>query len=237
MELREKMHDPNFLPSHEEISRAFPYTKEGVDSWKEYCFDKENPVFELLNKEFIKSFGDYLSERVEALGGSEQNPVVILEVGAGNGRLTHFLRQYLDVKLSGKIKMIASDSGEWKLKSNFPVEAIGHEEALKQYNPQIVIFSWMPYQEDYTDDFRATESVEEYLLIGETDGGCCGHEWFTWGNDWSFDEAEDQEKQPPYEAGGFERTYIKEVSENQICRTDDLDSPHHSRTISFKRKR
>ena len=36
-------------------------------------------------------------------------------------------------------------------------------------------------REDWTDEIRKCESVEEYILIGEADGGCCGDAWRTWG--------------------------------------------------------
>ena len=55
---------------------------------------------------------------------------------------------------------------------------------MKKHSPDIVIFSWMPYQEDSSKDIRKFDSVQEYILIGETDGGCCGDEWETWGHSW-----------------------------------------------------
>jgi len=237
-ELREKLRDPSYLPTHEDISRAFK--AEGLFSreWHDFCFDEENPIFEFLNEEHLSAFGDYLSQRAEALGASEDSPVTILEVGAGNGRLSHFLQQKLEAKLPGKVKVVATDSGEWSLKTAFPVETIGHREALEKYKPKIVVFSWMPYGADFTDDFRAAESVDEYILIGETDGVCCGDEWRTWGQSWSFDEeGEEKEKVAPYIADGFERENLEDVSAHQICRTDQPGQYYHSSTTSFKRKK
>ena len=237
-ELREKLRDPSYLPTHEDIGHAFKSEEIFSYEWHRFCLDKDNPIFEFLNEEYVNAFSDYLSQRVESLGASEDSPITILEVGAGNGRLSHFLQQRLEAKFPGKVKMIATDSGEWSLKTAFPVETIGHKEALQKYQPKIVVFSWMPYQEDVTDDFRAAESVDEYLLIGETDSGCCGDEWRTWGQSQSIDEeGEGKEKVAPYIADGFERETLEDASAQQVCRTDVPGRYYHSKTTSFRRKK
>ncbi len=230
-QLRDKLHDPFYLPMHADIERAF-----SNDEWKSFCFNYENPIFEVLSEEFLDSFSEYLIQRTENHAASEDSPITILEVGAGNGRLSHFLRQKLEVRSPGKFNVVATDSGEWGLKKPCPVEIIGHCEALKKYKPQIVICSWMPYCKDLTKDFRDTESVSEYILIGETDGGCCGDAWLTWGFSFSFDVSSGtEENTPPYIADGFERKDLKDIGQHQICRSDRLGDYLHSATISFKR--
>lgn len=240
-ELREKLKDPSFLPTRKDIFRVFGTKLE--EGWFDFCFDKKNPVFEFLNEEFLESFSNYLSKRSESLGATNNSPITILEVGAGNGRLSHFLKQKLESKIPGKVKVIATDSGEWNIKTSFPVEKVGHKEALEKYQPKIVIFSWMPLREDCTDDFRATKSVEEYVLIGETNGGCCGDGWKTWGSPHSYDKNGKENKikkgTVPYIADGFKLEEIADISKKQICRTDvyndlSIDSSH-SHTMSFKR--
>lgn len=235
-ELREKLKDPYYLPKNrEEIMSAFSTFQE----WYNFCFDEENPVFEFLNEEFIDRLSDYLAKRIEELKGSEESPIIILEVGAGNGRLSHFLRQKLQEKVPGKFKIIAVDSGEWGIKPVFEVEKMDYREALKKYNPQIIICSWMPYKVDFTGDFRATASVKEYILIGETDGGCCGDEWLTWGyRPLSYEEGEEEKSlTPPYAEDGFEREDLMDISRKQICRTDFPPFKRfNSRTVSFRRK-
>lgn len=196
-EIRERLKNPTYLPSREEVFKAFSVKKpEGVDEfewrfsgegkkawleWHNFCEREGDPVFELWTKEYIEAFSDYLIKRAEDLGGKKEKPILILEVGAGNGKLTHFLREQFEKKKIENIKIIATDSGEWKIKAHFPVEILDYKEALKKYKPDIVISSWMPVYEDWTKDFRNCQSVKEYILIGETDGGCCGHPWETWG--------------------------------------------------------
>ena len=115
-ELREKLKDPSFLPTREDIFRVFGMGFE-EEGWFEFCFDKKNPVFEFLNEEFIESFSDYLSKRAESLEATKDHPITILEVGAGNGRLSYFLQQKLESKNPGKVKVISTESGEWDIKT------------------------------------------------------------------------------------------------------------------------
>lgn len=242
-ELREKLRDPSYLPTYEDILCAFKKKGPFSHEWSNFLFNEENPVFELLNKEFIDAFGDYLIQRVENFSVTENEPLTILEVGAGNGRLTYFLQQKFEQKIPGKVKIVATDSGAWELKAFFPVEQLNHKEALEKYQPKIVIFSWMPNEEDYTKDFRVTKSVDEYILIGEADGGCCGHRFETWGLDQTFGNKQKKRyKSPlaPYEVDGFERINVDETTALQISRSDnDLFKKgyHHSETVSFRRKK
>ncbi|MEA2097557.1 MAG: hypothetical protein U9P70_00550 [Patescibacteria group bacterium] len=230
--LREKLCDPNFLPTHKQITKAFT----NLEQWVEFCFDEEKPVFEFFNEEYLNAFADYFVGKIQEYGANEERPLVILEIGAGNGRLSYFLQQKLEERAPGQTEVIATDSGEWTLKSDFPIEQLKHDEAIEKHSPDIVVFSWMPYQEDSSEDIRKFDSVQEYILIGETDGGCCGNEWETWG--WSFyDDEEDGEKVPPYEADGFKREDLDDLSDLQICRTDYHGRYHHSKTVSFKRKK
>jgi len=233
-ELRERLRDPNFLPTREQITKAFT----NWEQWIKFCFDEEKPVYEFLNEEYLNALADYFVGKIQEYGASEERPLVILEIGAGNGRLSHFLQQKLEEKAPGQTKVVATDSGAWTLKSDFPVEQLDHKKAIKKYRPDIVICSWMPYQKDWTKDIRMCDRVKEYILIGETDGGCCGDEWETWGQSWSRDEDDEGGKKiPPYEVDGFGREDLDELSGLQVCRTDNPGSYYHSRTVSFKRKK
>lgn len=233
-ELRERLRDPNFLPTREQITKAF----RSLSEWKKFCLDKERPIFEFFNEEYLSAFADYFVGKIQEQGASEGRPLVILEIGAGNGKLSHFLQQKLEERAPKQTKVVATDSGAWKLESNFPVEQLKHDEAMEKYSPDIVVFSWMPYREDSSKEIRKFDSVQEYILIGETDGGCCGDEWETWGYSWSWDEDDEGGKKvPPYEADGFEREDLNDLSDLQICRTDEPGRYYHSWTVSFKRKK
>ena len=243
-EMREKLRDPSFLPFYSQLSQHFENVGgNGFDpewkKWRDFCWNNEH-IFEIWTKEYIHAFVSYLAKRVEELGGTKEFPTVILEVGAGNGRLTHFLSEKLNELIPGKVKIIASDSGGWGISPTFPVENIPHNEALVKHKPKIVIFSWMPYEYDCTDDFRSTKSIDEYILIGETDGGCCGDGWKTWGSSWSFNEEEKKQREnqlPPYKADGFERVDHDELRDLQLSRINIQDGDSTTKTVSFKRKK
>jgi len=148
---------------------------------------------------------------------------VVVEVGAGNGRLSHFLRERLP-----ECNIIATDNGSWEIEPLYPVEQIDVAEALEKYKPEIVISCWMPYTHDWTPMFRASDGLIGYILIGETDGGCCGSD-----KTWGFCE-----EKPEYEEDGFERIDLIELSRLQICRTDYFLRDYemlHSSTVFFKK--
>jgi len=238
-EIREKLRDPNFLPTQEQITEAFDGKKilPNFEEWDAFILNKENRVYEIFTKEYMNALGDYLSKRIEELGHSENNPVTILEIGAGNGRLSHLLRRALDEKAPKRAKIVATDLFADKIKTNFPVENLGYDEALKKYQPDIVICSWMPFDKDFSQDIRSTDSVKEYILIGEDDHGCCGKKWETWGLP-EYDDEDDKtdKKIPPYAKDGFYRKNHREMNCLQVCRSDTPGQYFHSRTTSFKRK-
>ena len=78
---------------------------------------------------------------------------------------------------------------------------------------------------DLTQDFKETDSVQEYVLIGETDFGVSGHPSRTWGM--GVDEST--------EVQTFERVELDGLSVFQIGRSDTPLIRFHSRTISFRR--
>ena len=49
--------------------------------------------------------------------------------------------------------------------------------ALAQHSPHVVLCCWMPLGQDWSLAMRAAASVTHYLLLGETDDGCCGVPW------------------------------------------------------------
>jgi hypothetical protein len=242
-ELREKMKDFLYLPKFRDILNAFESNEPGEHydkkEWINFCFNKDNPVFEFLNEEFIEDFSNYLIERINKLESIKDKPIIILEIGAGNGRLTHFLQQKMELKIPGKVKIIASDNGSWKLKTIFPVEVLqNHRMAVEKFKPKIILFSWIPGNDDnITADFRRDKNVSEYILIGPKDNGeICGDDWLTWGK---RNKDISQNLQVWYEKDGFEREDLNNVEKNQICRIDEPIEGyiHNSGVVSFKRNK
>lgn len=118
-----------------------------------------NQQFQFFNKEF----NDTLFNQLNIYKN-------VLEVGAGNGMLTHVLRKR-------GLSITACDDFSWKqsYKKYCPdMLRMNYEEALKKVSPDCVISCWMPYGENWSIDIRKTPSVKAYFIIGEEAGGCTG---------------------------------------------------------------
>ena len=209
------------LPSYTEVMSTLGQIEGRNNPFGNLFFSwcTQHGVYEMFTKEYVFSMAEYLTGRCVHL----DHPL-ILEVGAGNGRLTHHLRKHLDVE------MIATDSFDdfWPIdRSEEHVENLDHKQAMEKYavdgRDVIIVVSWMPYQDDWTPDFRENPNVVEYVFIGEGWGGCCGDESV-------FEEA-------VLEKDGF---YYEDVDlHRQICRTDwgfgEWGCHYHSSTFSFRR--
>lgn len=241
--IKEKLLNPKYLPSFAEVATVWKYDY----NWLEDCRDdKKVSPWEFLTKEFIEAVANYLLGRLEELVKDRHEPMVILEAGAGDGRLAHFLQEKMDELHPGKVKIIPTDTYKWvengSVQIVFPVERVNNnQEALQNYQPTIVICSWMLADEDWSAGFRAAESVEEYILFGEEDNLVSGKCWDTWGynpvpflynpdepdkslkkweEDIDVDAVELYEKRKnqlsPFKADGFERVNLQQVSEQQV---------------------
>ena len=234
---REAINDPTYLPFRSVINSAFP--EEYADSkqaWQKYTDDENYPKYEIFTVEYIEQLAATLHDTALRLGHSPTRPLRVLEVCAGNGRLTHFLNEEIDRKYPGLINVFAIDSGRLEIAPTFPVENMSHKDALDTYQPDVVINSWMPPNEDLSQDFRDTPSVQEYILIGEPD--LCGKDWETWGVDLGITSHSDRTPTPPYAKDGFKIDSDNDFfSDVQLCRTDEPWTDYsRSMTIRFSRK-
>ncbi|EIE19020.1 hypothetical protein COCSUDRAFT_67934 [Coccomyxa subellipsoidea C-169] len=150
---------------------------DGGPTWRQY---------EVWTRDYINSLAAYLWRRGEELGLEH---LAILEVGAGDGRLSAHLQaalaQLRPATSCCSVDLRCSDSGLCGLHECSPfrqfVELLSCEEALRKHRPDVVLCSWMPLGVDWTSSVRACPEVKEYVLIGEADGGICGHAVLTWG--------------------------------------------------------
>jgi len=67
--MQNKLRNPNFLPTHEDVLSAFSNSKQ----WHNFCISKHSPVYEFLNKEYIQALANYLGKRGKLLGANKKN--------------------------------------------------------------------------------------------------------------------------------------------------------------------
>lgn len=207
-----------FFPSYEEACLAFRVLSQKQRD--EIFIHKTRPMFEVFNRTHVNALAAYIVDT---------GYTTVLEVGAGDGRLAKYLseaihRVFRRRKEKGKhprqIRVIATDNGSWNIETVFPVERLDLVEALKKYDPELVIWSWMPIG-DWSYLIRRHPSVCEYILIGEAEGGECGNA-DTW-------------NPAVYEAEGFTRHDLFEISRYQLARNDNDPTHSRSKTVSFRR--
>lgn len=161
-------------------------------------------VFQLWNRQYIEG----LVELLKPLPGP------YLEVGAGDGVLSHWLREY-------GINYIATDNFSWKIEAVHPVEGLSVGEAIEKYHPRTAIASWA-ILEGTVDRPLFEAQIPNIITIGESNGGACGAIW---------------DGYP--ERLGYERVEGFEFDQYNICCTDWFmyDRQHqHSLTILWRRK-
>lgn len=215
--------NPHYLPSLAEVDslRESPRYYPELLRWRE-----KNTQFELFTREFIAAFSEYLAARVSQISGEVREPVRLLEVGAGTGRLSHFVRGQLRVHLPDiEYSLTATDNGSWKIEPEFDVRKMEVSAAIKAYKPHIAISSWMPMGKDWTGTFRACSDLREYVLIGKPD--LCGTEG-TFGR-------ERGEPAPGYLKDGFQKRTLRELHELQRC-VLDMSGESGSQIVAFRRR-
>ena len=232
------------------------------------------------------------SNRLEDQG--KERRTLIVDVGAGDGLLIQFIQEYMEQRIEKKSHLsktqqkrypdsiptlIATDDGSWGIFAKANVDKMSVEDAIhtycstnninkadgdKYYDEIIVLCSWMPMGQDWSQMFR-NANVDEYILIGEADDGTCGHNWETWGNPNFFfnDDEEEEEKDafsgekkdsarkeekdddtsnddtplllPPYAQDGYERWDMDVLTQFQFSRFDCAVS-RSSKTVSFRKQ-
>jgi hypothetical protein len=94
--------------------------------------------------------------------------------------------------------IILTDDHSWWKRENINIEnkdvlKMDYDTAIKRYNPDFIIASWIPYKSWWTKEFRDCESVKCYILIGEGPGGCTGSD-MDWKTSWTRHDLDNVEK-------------------------------------------
>ena len=126
----------------------------------------------------------YSRELTRALA-AEVGPRRCLEIAAGDGTLTRFLRAAgTDVR--------ATDDHSWTQAIQFPeeVERLDARAALDRHQPQAVVCSFPPAGNDFEREVFRTASVERYLVITSAHRHAAG-DWAAYQQQASFDMTAD----------------------------------------------
>ena len=109
-----------------------------------------------------------------------------LEIGAGDGTLTRFLKQQ-------GVRITATDNHGWKHAVTYPdwVIKLDARAALNAYAPEVVICSWPPAQNDFERQVFNTPSVQMYIVIGSRHAVAFGN-WNDYKSQSGFEFAEDK---------------------------------------------
>ena len=199
--LGDKLH----LPSVEEISAAFPSLSDNSETdleWKKFLSERG---YQVWTKELINSLADRLKRVIDGIPKNTQvtdkaEPVLVLEVGAGNGLLTYFLKKKFE-EAGWTADFIASDDNSWSLgHESLPevsITRISCKAAMKRYQGRatIVICSWMPplgFNEEWSALFRQQPNIYSYLLIGDEGGSGAGFRSWESGDDFIKEDLTDQ---------------------------------------------
>jgi len=199
-------------------------------------------IFEVYSADLIHGMLEYLEWRAVQLCASgkcdSHEPIVVLEIGAGDGLFTRALRQ--NQRVSSLLLFKASDINPPRgtPRENM-VERMDARCALRRHKPTFVLCVWMPSGVDFTEDIRCCPSCQEYALIGVRDTSVCGDAWATWGKatqELVEDYGLPEDAKPPYEEAGWHRKALPLLSQMTLCRFDTNGSAEGcSHVVSFRR--
>ncbi|MBW2999686.1 hypothetical protein KY339_03360 [Candidatus Woesearchaeota archaeon] len=161
--LFDKVLSPTQFPTHRELLdmmledyENYKVSKKEDKPYTGFFLPEENGV--LWTRVYhipTVEFEDALAEFINSLGVK----VPILEIGAGDGKLSYGLQQR-------RVPIIATDNDEIGLSNgNELVEKISHDKALEKYNPELVIVSWLPPESGIQKDIVQFPSVQHFLEI------------------------------------------------------------------------
>lgn len=134
-------------------------------------------IYQLPNKEFVSEIANKIRDI---------KPDIIVEVGAGRGLISGYVNKILNKEI------ILTDSYDWWDYDNDETKILcpnvlkrTYIDAIEEFKPDIIIASWIPYDQCWTKDFRKYPFVKGYIIIGESRGGAtgCDDDWIT---DWKL---------------------------------------------------
>ncbi len=106
----------------------------------------------------------------------------ILSIMAGNGLLEYILSK-------NNMNVTITENGDWEIKpySNcIPILNRDYSDAIKEFKTNVLLVSWIPYDEEVCDIFDLFKG-DKMIIFGEERGGCCANDEFFDKLDENFD--------------------------------------------------
>ncbi|CAL6407676.1 unnamed protein product [Bathycoccus prasinos] len=243
--------DDEQLPSREEIISQFGLFggSKCEDSSERYCEIDFTTGTCANGEKCERGVVQHIKERCMEKEIGKTRVVVVLELGARDGTFARaFVREWTDERT--RLEYFACDSApkDASVTKRDASEAI--REIGKKYEGRdsdtlcIALVSWMPFQIDWTREIRKHAAFDEYILIGEGEGGICGSKQTFGREDESDDQSDgDDEKEGEeddvpalYEREGFVMRELEKVKNLGKSDTTYEREGTHSKTISFRRR-
>lgn len=157
VEIERKILELDKLPTHSEVmafqkflnENGFLVFKKSWANWARYCLLKQLCLIPTV--EYI----DALSKKLNGLSGGTR----VLEVCAGDGRQAYWLRN------AGTDVVATDDYSRRMRKKSIDVEKLSFIDALKKYNPGVVLASWTPPNSRVPEQVIRYPSVTHYVGI------------------------------------------------------------------------
>ena len=211
---------------------------------------KKEKQYEVFTRDLVRGVVQHVKERCMEKEIGKTRVVVVLELGARDGTFARaFVREWRTDERT-RLEYFACDSApkDASVTKRDASEAI--REIGKKYEGRdsdtlcIALVSWMPFQIDWTREIRKNAAFDEYILIGEGEGGICGSKQTFGredeGDDQSDgdDEEEGEEDNVPvlYEREGFAMRELEKIKNLGKSDTTYEREGTHSKTISFRRR-
>lgn len=159
-------HLPFYKFLSEYIAKKYNVKKDSPEMRK---FLRNDLWYEIITQELINELTNHIGKRLNI-----HDHITILEVGAGNGKLSYHLNKNLKNKYSDRCTLHAIDSWYENIPSIFDIERMSDSEAIARYNPDIILWSWMPqkpfwfqllerkYWSQISDTIQSTDEYKEY---------------------------------------------------------------------------
>lgn len=209
--------------------------REGTEMrWYTFC-QIVNHLYEYPTQELVAGLVGRLATTAEQVKLQTGETFRLLEVAAGQGRLTVAVSQELH-KIGIEHHTLAVDNQDlydgWSGVAGI-AKKMDAESATKSFLPHAVLGAWLPFR-DWTPTFRALSTVRQYIFLGNPEQ--CGTPAI-WGDQPEV-SSPDVVYIPEYAADGFEKEEWSELQPIQLCwssMSGTESTMHPSKTVAFNR--